>query len=221
MIGTKPKPTDLRQEAERLAREADKQEAAAAAAQSQRDRAAFVARQAEHSAEQQAALADFQTTESEIVAAVVELQGLLQALTERRKQAALLGVVPAQSHVDRLTMGVRGALEAWRNYRPELVGNPPREDPHAVEVREARREVVRCEKMLADWQTRLTTAGEASSHVGAESLRRVHDWSAALQLARARLGKALASGPQDAQTRRERLALAEAAERPVTMMVPV
>lgn len=213
---------DLRQQAQELERQAAAQEARDRAAQDERDKAAFAAKQAEHEAERAAVLDDYRQTEATIVQAVQELDGLLQALSERRKQCALLGVNPPQSYTARLEMGVKGALQSWKTFRPELVGNPPKPDPHLAELREARAEVVRCEKMLADWQGRLTAAaGTAHTGVGAESLRRAGDWSQALQLARARLSKALADGPQSREIRAERLALMDATAEPVMLTVPV
>lgn len=215
--------TDLRQEAERLTAQAAEQEARQAAEQERIERAAFVAKQAQHSAEQSQALQDFSDTERAIVATVQELSELLEALTERRKQAAAVGVAAPHSYVDRLGAACKATQESWKLFRPALVGAPPPEDPRESALREARAEVKRCQSQLATWQSRLaSTPGSATSDVAREALRRCTDWSEALQLSRTRLAKALAAMPnQTAAIRRERLANADAQAERQTVTVPV
>lgn len=183
---------DLAAEHARLAAQLAERRAQEDAAQDAADRAAFEAAQTRRAEDRTQAEKDYADTEAAVVETVVELSGLLSALEERRKMALTAGAPIKDTLTSGLAQTVKAVRHAWQMYRPELVGNPPKEDPRDTVVREARSEVELAKQRLADLEAKLADRGlQRGGPMEKEYRRQLTMWADGLALRRQRLATAL------------------------------
>lgn len=170
---------------------------------------AFEERQAQHKADQEAALKDYDETLHAVVETAGELRGLLGALMERRRACGALGMNPPNAFVDGLEHAVNGVFWSWDHYRPELVDAPPQPTALETAILETRSAVAWTEKALQAQQEKLAAfPGDRGSVMHRDLVRLATDYAEALQRERRRLGELLAQvEPQTDAIRHERLAL--------------
>ncbi len=130
---------------------------------------------------------------------------------------------PANPMIGVLAGGVSTTLAAWRMYRGDLLGLPPGESKLVRAIREQRSELARAEQMLRRSEAVLAEyKGPANSVDFSSRMGHCRQWADNVRSARVRLAMLLAQvDPQTAETRRERLHLAELAGEGQTITVNV
>ena len=149
----------LKSEQHKAATEAGAAQAQAiAAVQEQLDaaqRAEYRKRSRMHTkAEQAQVRRDYDETLKAVVEVTGELRDLLAALTERRKQCAELGIIPAQDFTSGLATMIAQTFYAWDRHRAELTGAPPRPNDSARTFGSANhslRATKHCWRSIAQW----------------------------------------------------------------------
>ncbi len=89
----------------------------------------------------------------QIVLTAISLDGMLKEQSETEKRLAVLETKPQRATVPQsLRGGVAAAMQFWRINNPTLIGLPPNRTPEEKALIEARENVKRATKLLADYR---------------------------------------------------------------------